>query len=104
MLNDPTISGKRLDVSDRRESARRDLSTEIVVRWHGDPTTPIRYRTTDVSGTGVRFESTIPMSEGMTGSLHALVPSDELPHGNIMVAWSRPRSDRSGYDVGVRYF
>jgi hypothetical protein len=104
MLNDPTIQGKRAGVTDRRNRTRRDLSTEIVVRWHGDPTTPIRYRTADCSATGLRFESSIPILEGMTGSLHAMVPSDDLVDSNIMVAWSRPRRDGHGYDVGARYF
>lgn len=104
MLNDPTISNQNQGTSERRASVRRDLSTEVVIRWHFDPSTAVRYQTADMSATGVRLQSAMPLLEGMTGALHAVVPSEVLNDGNVMVAWSRPSKGSHGYDVGIRFF
>lgn len=106
MLNDPTIARQNQspETSERRMAERRPLSMEVVVRWHFDPSTPVRYKTIDISATGVQLESAAPLLEGMTGSLHMLVPCEDIPNGAVMVAWSRPSTNGAGYVAGLRFF
>ncbi len=106
MLNDSTTSrlSKSPSNSERRISPRRELSSEIVVAWHFEPGTPVRYQTCDISDTGIRITSGMPLIDGMTGSMHTLSCTDRISE-SVMVAWCRPAPDgEPRYHAGLRFF
>ncbi|MHC4247289.1 MAG: hypothetical protein ACYSUU_10860, partial [Planctomycetota bacterium] len=53
--------------ADRREADRESISVEVVLAWHFNPDQPVRYRSVDLSDTGIRVRSSTPLLEGMTG-------------------------------------
>jgi len=107
MLNDSTTSrnSKAPNDSERRNDARRSLSEEVVVTWHFDPTTPVRYQTCDISDSGLRITTSMPLIDGMTGNLQSLASSCERIKESVMVAWCRPAAaGERGYEAGLRFF
>ena len=107
MLNDSTTSrnSKPPATSERRIAARRSLSEEVVVSWHFDPTTPVRYQTCDISDSGLRITTSMPLIDGMTGHMQNLAAASERIEESVMVAWCRPAPDGEyGYQAGLRFF
>ncbi len=92
--------------SDRRETDRDSISVEVVLAWHFNPDQPVRYRSVDLSETGIRVRSSTPLLEGMTGTLKTILPEGRHLERPVMVVWTRPGGDDSshGFEAGLRFF
>jgi len=107
MLNDSMIGRKHSTPQgeeDRRGTERTDLDVEVVVAWHFQPDQSVRYRSLDLSDTGMRIESSTPLLEGMTGVLVSILPQGKRIDRAVMVVWCRPKRDAEGHEAGLRFF
>ena len=91
--------------SDRtaRSGHRWAFPGELVVLWHHDLSTPIRYRIVDAGDGGFRLRTSVPVLEGTTGIALQLLPDGEQLNQPIMVVWARTLSD-GDQELGVRTF
>ncbi len=105
MLHDSLIPGQDdLETTDdRRRSPRASSSAELVVRWHHDPNTPIRYRVLDVGEGGVRILSGIPLLRGMSGTAVKLLPDGESINRPCSVSWARPPALGGPFEIGLDF-
>ena len=107
MLNDSMIGRKHSTPQggeDRRGTERKDLDVEVVVAWHFQPDQTVRYRSLDLSETGMRIVSSTPLIDGMTGVLASVLPQGERIDRAVMVEWCRPQKDGGGHEAGLRFF
>ena len=102
--NDSPDSARGTSDLNRRESIRNAVSVEVVMAWHFNPDQPVRYRSVDLSETGMRLRSSTPLLEGMTGTLRSILPEGRRLDRSVMVVWSRPAGIGSGYEAGLRFF
>ena len=105
MLHDPLLSGlhRPSPSGERRRSARTAVQAELVVRWHHDPDTPVRFPVLDIGEGGARILSATPLSKGMSGTAVKLLPRGEAIHRMCTVSWSRPQQDNGPYEIGLRF-
>ncbi|MHC4414830.1 MAG: PilZ domain-containing protein [Planctomycetota bacterium] len=102
MLHDALTSGsgKPRSPNDRRRSARPPaLAAELVVLWHHDMETAIRYPLVDLTGDGVRILTAAPLVEGMTGTAVHLLPKGNRINRPCTVCWVRPRARSRAYEA-----
>ena len=109
MLNDTMFGKNDRDAAaskadERRGSDRSDLQVEVVVAWHFQPDQTMRYRSLDLSETGMRIRSSTPLLEGMTGVLVSVLPEGCRLDRACMVVWSRHAASEEGYEAGLRFF
>ena len=109
MLNDTMIGKRDKDAAgsgtdERRGSDRTDVQAEVVVARHFQPNQTVRYRSLDLSGTGMRIHSTTPLLEGMTGVLVSVLPEGRRLDRACMVVWSRHAATGQGHEAGLRFF
>lgn len=107
MLNDSMIGrNETADLAsvDRRDATRATVDTEVVMSWHFRPSETVRYRTVDLSETGMRIRSTTPLIEGMTGTLVSTLPEGRRLDQACMVVWCRGGSGGTDYEAGLRFF
>ncbi len=95
---DPRLTG-----DDRRLSARRTVHAELVVRWHHDHATPVRYPVLDMGEGGCRIHSATPLLRGMSGTAVRLLPEGAVINRMCTVTWSRARGDGRATEVGLRF-
>ena len=76
---------------------------ELVVRWHHDMLTAIRYRVLDISEGGARIVTSAPLIEGMTGTAVTLLPKGTPINRLCSVCWSRPPALSGAFEVGLRF-
>ncbi len=106
MLHDRMLSHRTgpLTDEDRRQMARVPFPAELVLIWHHDVNTRIRYRVKDVSDGGFRIRSTTPLFKGTTGTALSLLPEGQTLDVAIMVVWCREDPENGGYEAGLRRF
>jgi hypothetical protein len=106
MLNDSTMGKNETTSTDRREADRTAVDTEVVVTWHFQPGQAVRYRSLDLSETGMRIASSTPLLEGMTGVLVSVLPEGMRLDRAVMVVWCRSdgRTSTGGHEAGLRFF
>ncbi|MAB72051.1 MAG: hypothetical protein CMJ54_06430 [Planctomycetaceae bacterium] len=108
MLDDSMMSRKATASTgaDRREAERDSISVEVVLAWHFNPDQPVRYRSVDLSDTGIRIRSSAPLLEGMTGTLKTILPEGRHVDRAVMVVWARAGGDDPslGFEAGLRFF
>lgn len=104
MLHDAMIAGLAYE---RRNSARRLVSeSDLVVVWHHEGRTPVRYSVLDVSEGGARVLSSMPLVKGMSGSAVKLLPGGTAIMRPCQVSWMRPASaggSKLAYEVGLTF-
>jgi hypothetical protein len=105
MLHDPLLFGpdRQSPSGERRRSARAAVKAELVVRWHHDPDTPVRYAVLDIGDGGARILSATPLRNGMSGTAVKLLPRGEAVHRMCTVAWSRRQQDDDPFEIGLRF-
>lgn len=93
---------------ERRDNGRIALVTEVLVRWHHDPSRQVCYETLDVSEGGLRIRHDCALLEGMTGRVRLSLPDVPLIDRPAMVAWSRASHDQEGrlahFESGIKLF
>jgi hypothetical protein len=70
----PDSTLRSTDGPDRRQHDRLPCPVEIVLAWHHEPETPIRYHLQDAGDGGLRISSRHPLMQGMTGIALRLLP------------------------------
>ncbi len=112
MLHDSRISGhdrpdddpRGQDTdSERRETDRASSQAEVIVVWHHDHGTPVRYAVVDVSEGGMRILSATPLLKGMSGTAVKFLPQGEPINRSFTVAWSRPPAVSGAFEVGLQF-
>lgn len=88
---------------ERRASSRTPSQAEVTIRWHHDLDSTLRYELLDVSEGGICIRSGFPVLEGMMGTVLNLLPRGKVINQSAMVAWIRPVSQGSAYEIGIRY-
>ena len=106
MLNDSTMGGTKNEATNRRSSKREAIDVEVVVNWHFQPGESVRYRSLDLSETGMRIVSSTPLLEGMTGVLVSILPEGRRIDRAVMVVWTRSdgRTTDGRHEAGLRFF
>lgn len=104
MLHDAAFDRAAIPpTEERRISTRVEYRAELIMQWHHDPHTKVRYRVIDFSEGGFRLHSSLPMLEGMTGVVLRLLPECRTLSKPVMVAWSRPPEAGPGFELGLRF-
>jgi len=105
MLHDPLLSGadRQSSSDERRRSARTTVQAELVVLWHHDPGTPVRYPVLDIGDGGARIRSATPLRKGMSGTAVKLLPRGDTIHRMCTVSWSRPQETDGPFEIGLRF-
>ncbi len=106
MLHDAVFSRSlgAPDGLERRTLRRTSSPAELVLIWHHDPQTPIRYQVIDAHENGVRIRTTVPMVEGMVGRALKMIPQGRSVDRSVMVVWVGPRNASGEHEAGLRYF
>ena len=105
MLHDRLIFGPErhaLD-ADRRRSARSEVRAELVIAWHHDPDTAVRYAVLDIGDGGARIRSSAPLRKGMSGTAIKLLPIGDALHRMCTVSWARPAGPDGSFEIGLRF-
>ncbi len=105
MLHDALLCGRDQPDSplDRRQSERALARAELVVRWHHDPDTAVRYRVLDISDGGVRILTATPLIKGMSGTAVKLLPNGAGINRPCSVCWVHPPATDGAFEAGLRY-
>ena len=104
MLNDALIPGRRRALSDeRRRSARTAVEAELVVLWHHDPQTAVRYPVLNLSDGGARIQSAAPLFKGMSGTAVKLLPTGRPISRMCTVSWTRAPDLDGSFEIGLRF-
>lgn len=104
MLHDALIRQSKGAPGERRGSPREDASpAELVILWHHDMETAIRYPLVDLNELGVRILTAAPLSEGMTGTAVNLLPTGKPIKRPFTVRWARRRNEAQAYEAGLRF-
>lgn len=104
MLHDSLLSGTDpLRSGDRRRSTRSAVRAELVVRWHHDPDTPIRYPVLDVGEGGCRIHTATPLLKGMSGTAVKLLPKGTRLNRMCTVSWVRSLEESRVFEIGLRF-
>jgi c-di-GMP-binding flagellar brake protein YcgR len=105
MLHDALITGSKRQSScnDRRRSARTEVQAELVIMWHHDPDTPVRYPALDLSDGGARIQSATPLTEGMSGTAVKLLPTGQVINRMCTVSWSRRPETSGPFEIGLHF-
>ncbi len=103
VLNDAVIrTGEAAGTAgERRAVPRRQASSEVVVRWHFDPGSAVRYRVLDMTDDGLRLLTAAPLVAGMSGTAVSLLPRGSRIGRVCLVRWVRPLPE-GGYEAGLR--
>ena len=103
MLHDGAIARSIFDAGtlDRRSSERMPVTFELVVRWHHEPDTPVRYQLLDIGEGGYRILSSLPMLSGMTGVALRLLPQGKPLNKVVMVAWTNQPPTEGINEIGL---
>ena len=104
MLHDAALgrSGSQTH-EERRQCLRVELRDELILQWHHDPEAMVRYRLIDLSDSGCRIHSSLPLLAGMTGVALRLLPEGRPLCRTAMVAWSEPAGAGLGFEVGISF-
>jgi len=78
------------------------VRAEMVVQWHHDPGTSVRYRVLDLGEGGARMLSAIPLLKGLSGTAVRLLPAGQVLHRMCTVTWLRP-AEGGWFEVGLRF-
>jgi hypothetical protein len=99
-----TASAWNLAKDRRPATARVAVTGELLVAWSHAAESPIRYVVLDMSEGGARIASTLPLREGMTGTVLSLLPSGTPIQRKFQLMWCRPGTGpASGYEAGLRF-
>ena len=90
--------------AERRRSDRLPFPGEVVVVWHHDLETPVRYRIVDAGDGGLRILTVAPILEGMTGMAVRLLPGGQTLDRPVMVSWLGEPDEHDEREVGLRFF
>ena len=103
MLHDQSIfSSSRESILDsRRLNPRIKSDREVLIAWHHAPDQGVRYGVVNESQGGCLITSSVPLIEGMTGTVLGRIPSKGHRYSTLIVAWSRAVED--SWHVGLRY-
>ncbi len=103
MLHDSVISGRnrRSAADERRRSARATVHAELVVAWHHDPDTAVRYPVIDVGEGGMRILSALPLLKGMSGTAIKLLPEGRELNRMCTVSWAKAPDLGGPFEVGL---
>ncbi len=103
MLHDSVISGRdrRGTAEERRRSPRAPVHAELVVAWHHDPDTVVRYPVVDMGDGGMRILSALPLPRGMSGTAIKLLPEGRTLNRMCTVSWSRSPAEGGPFEVGL---
>jgi hypothetical protein len=103
MLHDQSMSRscQNTGLDNRRTESRTKTDREVLIAWHHAPDQGARYGVVDESQGGCLITSTVPLIEGMTGTVLGRIPAKGHRHSAIVVAWSRPVDGT--WHVGLRY-
>ncbi|MHC4948691.1 MAG: hypothetical protein ACYTG1_10570 [Planctomycetota bacterium] len=104
ILTRTTAPGPLPPAVERRESLRVPFPGEVVIRWHHDLETPVRYQVANAGDGGFRIRSSAPLVEGLTGTATKLLPGGRDLDRSVMIVWFARAIDGDGYDAGVRFF
>jgi hypothetical protein len=107
MLHDRVLTRTTMPATaclDRRRGDRVPFPAELVLVWHHDLDSPVRYRILDASDGGFRIRTSLPMVEGMTGMALALLPEGTPINRPVMIAWTTLTRDGAEHEAGLRYF
>jgi hypothetical protein len=96
MLFDARIPGAPRTAQDLRQEPRHACGGDVVVRWHHDMGTAIRYRLLEHSDDGMRIMTSAPLVRGMSGVVVTLLPEGRPVNRLCIVRWSR------GEESGLR--
>ena len=88
-------------VEERRECTRQATERELLITWHHDPSQGVRYGLVNESLGGCLIVSSVPLIDGMTGTVLARIPSKGHRSSSVVVAWSRQVNGR--WHVGLRF-
>ena len=107
MLHDDPMTKKSSSnsVDDRRTTSREPARSEVLISWHHHPSEAVRYRLINESTGGCLIQSSVPLIEGMTGTVTGRLPSDTSRASttvSVLVAWTRHAS--GAWHIGLRYF
>ena len=105
MLHDALIRGDHPQSPQERRSAERRVATpnDLVILWHHDIETAIRYPLVDLNDGGVRILTATPLTEGMTGIAVNLLPTGKPINRPCTVCWVRRRDEAKAYEAGLRF-
>lgn len=92
--------------AERRAGDRNKFPAEVVVLWHHQPWTTIRYQLVDMSDGGLRLRANLPFVEGSSATFVRLLPEGTKIGRSGMVVWSRftPSDGRPAFEAGFRFF
>ncbi|MAT81498.1 MAG: hypothetical protein CMJ29_07625 [Phycisphaerae bacterium] len=88
-------------LEDRRRASREPTEHELVIKWHHDPRQNIRYQLVNESRGGSLIVSSVPLFDGMVGTVLARIPARGHRSSSVIVAWSRSVDEQ--WHVGLRY-
>ncbi len=105
-FQDPTGEAARASSAERRGGDRNEFPAEVVVLWHHQPWTTIRYQLVDMSDGGLRLRSNLPFVEGSSATFVRLLPEGTRLGRSGMVVWSRhmPLDGRPAFEAGFQFF
>lgn len=92
---------RRTQLEDRRRNSRKCTERELLISWHHDPGQGVRYGLINESQGGCLIISSVPLVDGMTGTVLARIPAQGHCSASVVVAWSRHVKDR--WHVGLRF-
>jgi hypothetical protein len=105
MLHDRLIFGpdRHATDGDRRRAARTEVRAELVVAWHHDPQTPVRYALLDIGDGGARIRSRTPLLKGLSGTAIKLLPHGNQLHRMCTVSWVRATAPDGSFEIGLAF-
>ncbi len=91
--------------AERRAGDRNEFPAEVVLLWHHQPWTTIRYQLVDMSDGGLRIRANLPFVEGSSATIVRLLPEGTRLDRSGIVVWSRhtPSAGRPAFEAGLRF-
>jgi len=102
-----SLDGRNLlnaDIGERRSEGRLEHQAEAVIAWNHDLAQRVRVRVVNISESGMRIASTLPILEDSTGLVFRLLPDGVDLNKVFTVRWVRDNVDGDGeYHAGLQF-
>lgn len=106
MFHERTFSRTTSDqaAADRRSEPREPAQGEVMLRWHLEPPTTMRYELIEISNSGARIRSGMSIPSGAIGTVLKQLPEGTPVNRPAMVQWVGEPDDDGRREIGLWFF
>lgn len=106
MFHERTLSDMSAEQAavDRRSEPRVSTHGEVMIRWHLEPPTTMRYELIELSDSGARIRCGMSIPSGAIGTVLKRLPEGAPVNRPAMVQWVGESDEDGRREIGLWFF